>query len=174
MFHSVFSMHNGQKTIHTKLTCFKHFYYKKAAVVSNFCLIGKIHHNFLVPRMIELVPKIFMPIQTLDLHWVEHSLVPKIEICLEYFLDKNYQKQPLWYIKGQTISKKIMVSSTLPKNERWDNFRYIKLSQRSFFGKIEDTINCFRDLLTFSCPVDKRFYGFKIYENVSQCHSKNT
>ena len=27
---------------------------KKAAVVSNFCLIGKISHNFLVPRMIEL------------------------------------------------------------------------------------------------------------------------
>ena len=43
---------------------------KKAAVVSNFCLIGKIHHNFLVPRMIELGCKTFMPIQTLDLHRV--------------------------------------------------------------------------------------------------------
>ena len=43
-----------------------------------------------------------------------------------------------------------MVSSILPKNECWDNFRYIKLSQCSFFGRIEDTINCFRDLLTFS------------------------
>ena len=30
------------------------FTIKKAAVVSNFCLIGKIHHNFLVPRMIRL------------------------------------------------------------------------------------------------------------------------
>jgi hypothetical protein len=48
-----------------------------------------------------------------------------------------------------------MVSSTLPKNERWDNFRYIKLSQRSFFGKIEDTINCFQDLLTFRKIVGK-------------------
>ena len=43
---------------------------KKAAVVSNFCLIGKIHHNFLVPKMIELGRKTFMPIQTLDLHRV--------------------------------------------------------------------------------------------------------
>ena len=39
-------------------------------MVSNFCLIGKIHHNFLVPRMIELGCKTFMPIQTLDLHRV--------------------------------------------------------------------------------------------------------
>ena len=43
-----------------------------------------------------------------------------------------------------------MVSSILPYNERWDNFQYVKLSQRSFFGRIEDTINCFQDLLTFS------------------------
>ena len=46
---------------------------KKAAVVSNFCLIGKIHHNFLVPKMIELGRKTFMPIQTLDLHRVLRS-----------------------------------------------------------------------------------------------------
>ena len=46
------------------------FTIKKAAVVSNFCLIGKIHHNFLVPRMIELGCKTFMLIQTLDLHRV--------------------------------------------------------------------------------------------------------
>ena len=44
---------------------------KKAAVVSNFCLIGKIHRNFLVPRMIELACKTFMPIQTLVLHRVK-------------------------------------------------------------------------------------------------------
>ena len=127
IFHSVFSMHNGQKTIHTKLTCFKHFYYKKAAVVSNFCLIGKIHHNFLVPRMIELVPKIFMPIQTLDLHWVEHSLVLKIEICLKYFLDKNYQKQPLRYIKGQTISKKNYGVLNSPKERTLGQFSVHKI-----------------------------------------------
>ena len=42
-----------------------------------------------------------------------------------------------------------MVSSILPKNERWDNFQYIKFSQRSFFGRIEDTTICFRDCLTF-------------------------
>ena len=25
-----------------------------------------------------------------------YSLVPKIKVCLKYFLDKNSQKQPLW------------------------------------------------------------------------------
>ena len=53
------------------------------------------------------------------------------------------------WLKVRKSRKQIMVSSILPKNERWDNFHYIKLSQRSFFGRIEDTINCFRDLLTF-------------------------
>ena len=43
---------------------------KKAAVVSNFCLIGKIHHNFLVPKVIELGRKTFMPFQTLEQHRV--------------------------------------------------------------------------------------------------------
>ena len=48
---------------------------KKAAVVSNFCLIGKIHHNFLVLRMIELACKTFMSIQTLNLHRVASQSV---------------------------------------------------------------------------------------------------
>ena len=39
-------------------------------MISNFCLIGKIRHNFLVPKMIELGRHSFMPIQTLDLHRV--------------------------------------------------------------------------------------------------------
>ena len=56
----------------------------------------------------------------------------------------------LFDLKVRQSRKQIMVSSILPKNERWDNFQYIKLSQRSFFGRIEDTINCFRDLLTFT------------------------
>ena len=37
---------------------------KKPAVIFNFCLIGNIPHNFLVPRIIELAAKTFMPIQT--------------------------------------------------------------------------------------------------------------
>ena len=32
----------------------------------------------------------------------------------------------------------------------WDNFQYIKLSQRLSFGRNEDTIICFQDCLTFS------------------------
>ena len=42
----------------------------KAVVVSNFYLIGKIHHNFLVPRMIESTCQTFRPIQILDIHRV--------------------------------------------------------------------------------------------------------
>ena len=38
----------------TKLDQIEHFgLSKKAAMISNFYLIGKIHHNFLVPKMIE-------------------------------------------------------------------------------------------------------------------------
>ena len=52
-------------------------------------------------------------------------------------------------IKVKQSRKQILESSILPKNERCDNFHYMKLSQRSSFGRIEETINCFRDLLTF-------------------------
>ena len=53
------------------------------------------------------------------------------------------------WVKVSKSRKQFMVSSIVPKNERWDNFMYWKLSQRSFFGRIEDTIICFRDCLTF-------------------------
>jgi len=56
------------KILSPKLTSFKHFYYKKGAVVPNLCLLGKTHQNPLTTRMIESVPKTFMPIQTLVLH----------------------------------------------------------------------------------------------------------
>ena len=52
-------------------------------------------------------------------------------------------------LKVRKSRKQIMVSSILPKNKRWDNFHYIKLSQRSFFGRIEDIVIFFRDLLTY-------------------------
>ena len=46
--------------------------------------------------------------------------------------------------------KKNMLPWILPKNKCWGNFMYSKLPQRSFFGRIQDTIICFWDLLTFS------------------------
>ena len=60
----------------SQLTGFQHFsYIKKFAVISNFCLIGNIRHNFLVPRMIELLGcQTFMPIQTLELHKVIYPI----------------------------------------------------------------------------------------------------
>ena len=62
-------VHNGRNI--PKFDKFDNIYaIKKAAVVLNFCLIGKIRHNFLVPRMIESARKTFMPVQTLNLHRV--------------------------------------------------------------------------------------------------------
>ena len=57
------------------------FTIKKAALVPNFCLIGKIHHTFLMSRMIELGCKTYMPIQTLDLDRV-------------YFLKNIFRTKP--------------------------------------------------------------------------------
>jgi len=31
---------------------------------------------------------------------ISYSLVPKIEICTKYFLDKNSQKQSMWIVRG--------------------------------------------------------------------------
>ena len=63
----------------------------------------------------------------------------------------------------------IMVSSILPKNERWVNFHYIKLSQCLFFGRIVDTLNCFRDLLTFSLASE-----FLSHKNDISVHSHSS
>ena len=51
------------------------FTIKKAVVVSNFCLIGKIRHDFLVPTLFELGCKTFMPFQTSDLDRVKYKLI---------------------------------------------------------------------------------------------------
>ena len=42
-----------------------------------------------------------------------------------------------------------MLSLILPKNERRGIFMYWKVPQRSFFGRIQDAIIRFRNLLTF-------------------------
>jgi hypothetical protein len=62
------------------------FIIKKAAVIFNFCLIGNIHYNFLVPRMIESAPKTFMPIQTPDLHRVNGFTCKKNKVKI---LERN-------------------------------------------------------------------------------------
>ena len=79
----------------------------------------------------------------------------KVPKKLKYFLFNDCQRQPNNAIgrpllKVRQSRKQIMVSSILPKNERWDDFSYIKLSQHLFFERIEDIIICFRDCLTFS------------------------
>ena len=52
---------------------------------------------------------------------------------------------PLKVCKSQ---KQIMASWILPKNERWGNFQYIKLPQRSFFGRIQDNIYFFFEIFS--------------------------
>ena len=74
-----------------------------------------------------------------------------ILIRKDFFQNGNFNYAP---IKGQFISKgrfgflnsskKRTKLTILSKEVAQDN------EFRSFFGRIEDTINCFRDLLTFS------------------------
>ena len=53
-----------QQVWRKKLFWFQNFYYiKKAVIVSNFCLIGKIPHDFPILRSIESAWKTFMDIQ---------------------------------------------------------------------------------------------------------------
>ena len=72
--------------------------------------------------------------------------------------------------KIQKVSKANHGVLNLPKNERLDNFHYINLSQPSVVWRIEDTINCFRDLLTFiqdksKVDISKKNYRLlRIYE----------
>ena len=62
-------------------------------------------------------------------------------------------------VKVSKSQKGIMVSSILPKN-KWKVSALVLWYLRSncfcsFFGRIEDTINCFRDLLTFNIIFNK-------------------
>jgi hypothetical protein len=66
---------------------------------------------------------------------------------------KIFSKEILLFLKVRQSRKQIMLFSILSKNER----NSLKLAQedaqdsgfRSFFARIESTINCFQDLLTF-------------------------
>ena len=87
---------------------------------------------------------------------VSHHFTIHILRCLEQIL--CYEFEIVGFIEQDSGDARVVlkVSKTrqkfmviLPKNERWDNFQCIKLSQRSFFGRIQDTIIFFRDYLTF-------------------------
>ena len=80
---------------------------------------------------------------------MSYLLVPKIEICLKYFLDKSSQKQPCWvdsfdfspyHIFGQILSKVVFFKITFwtknpPKQPLWDRTGVIK--GRKFFYVID-------------------------------------
>ena len=60
---------------------------------------------------------------------ISYLLLPNIEICLKYFLDKNSQKQPLWNVQPN-----------------------IKVISCIFFWKMGQNWICFLDLATFTQP----------------------
>ena len=70
----------------------------------------------------------------------------------------------LFLVKVIKFQKQFIVSSLLPKNKHWDNFIRWKLSQRSFFGRFEDTIICFSrkqnvsNLQIFLCTIFSKKY----------------
>ena len=93
-----------KKTIPPNCLVLNIFTTKKAAVVSNFCLIGKILHDFLIPTMIELGCKTFMPFQTSGLHRVHgkklqnatnsfFNAIILVVFCLNY---KTIRHQTNW------------------------------------------------------------------------------
>ena len=69
-------------------------------------------------------------------------------------------KKLLSWLKVSKSQKQFMVSSILPKIKCWDNFMCWKLYQHWYFGRIEDTIICFRDCLTF-----KKVHNILFYSN---------
>ena len=78
--------------------------------------------------------------------------LPFIYIILYLYLCKVYISTNtliIGIIKMSKSRKQFMVSSSiLPKNER-NSLSWVLRDFRSFFGKIEDTIICFREFLTF-------------------------
>ena len=68
-------------------------------------------------------------------------------------------------------SRKKTLSWIIPKNERWGNFMYWKLPQRLFFGRIQDAIICFWDLLTFKETRHWYKMGSKILRSLICTHN---
>ena len=92
---------------------------------------------------------------------------------LEVF-DCVYNRQEKGDIKVSKSRKRFMVSSILPNNKQKNStllLWYLRLNCfRSFFGRIEETINCFWDLLTFNKPklwFVNKFHLTQIYDSVS-------
>ena len=80
------------------------------------------------------------------------------------------------FLKVSKSRKQFLEFLSLPKNERKTKKKYPKSSRdnffcfRSFFGRIEETINCFRDLLTFNKPKLRfvnKFLLTQIYDSIS-------
>ena len=67
---------------------------------------------------------------------LEFEIIKKVTNCATSL----YHIPMMSILKVSKSQKQIKASWILPKKERWGNFQYIKLPQRSFFGRIQDNI----------------------------------
>ena len=105
----------------------------------------------------------------------DHLISKRLFGCLQ-FSQKMNESNSTWstMVKVRQSRKQIMVSSILQKNKRWDDFQYMKLSQFSFFGRIEDTIIYFRDLLTLKKQIILLIVEWKNSGNITIRNEKLT
>ena len=62
--------------------------------------------------------------------------------------------------KGKILQNQSFIIMTVSPTVCWDSFMYLKLSQRLFFRRIEDTVICFRDCQTFTCCRSPVFFSY--------------
>ena len=117
--HSVTEVHNGRNGSRNCAQFFsaqKSFSVKKAAELLNFCLIGKILHNFPMPISIEPAPKSFICIQILL--WYR---VTRVAQDSGIFIVKAHLKAFYTKISGglgdPSLAYSDLRSTCLPKNK---------------------------------------------------------
>ena len=101
-----------------------------------------------VPPLLVLLPIL----HTTNIHYIFELTFAKqyilfMDFKFMYFAKVIYliwQNRPHFFkLKVSKSQKHFMVSSILPKIERWDNSIDWKFSHRLFFGRIEDNVICF-------------------------------
>ena len=113
------NLHNGSKFWRKKLIWFQNFYYiKKAAIVSNFCLIGKILHDFSIPTSIELARKTFIGIQvkvSIECNGYSNSLVkvPNLTNNLSIFFKLEQQNHGVCTVLDKSSKNTVVATASV-------------------------------------------------------------
>ena len=100
-------------------------------VSSSWTLRLSVCKAFSIPKRTALLHKRWGNIPTRH----DRNLCKRISIISYLYLKITIEMRLL---KVRQSRKKIMVASILPKNELWDNFQHIKLSQRSLLSRFTD------------------------------------